>query len=417
MFQKPLRRALVDQRRRAYDLRIILGDFARSLRDRGYAVSSVLLYAGAADHFFRWTMARSLPLTVVNEATVKRFLFTHLPRCRCPKPRYKDPTDCRLALRQLFLFLRQQQLIQPPPYPKPSAIDQLISAYDRHLSEVAGLTEGTRRGYRIYARQFLCWRFGRRPVRLQKLVPSDITRFVAQRSSELKPPTLRGLAATLRSFLQYLHFIGQGDARLTGAVTCPPPWPHSPVPETLSKTQLRTFLKSFDRKKPMGRRDFAIALCLCRLGLRALEVASLRLEDVDWRARTLHLRQTKLRRGRVLPLPPDVAKALRDYLQLGRPATHCTAVFVRHRAPLGEGQRSELVRAAMRDAFARCGWNHVRVHILRHTLATQLHRQGLNIKTIADLLGHQSLDTTARYARVNFDELRQAALPWPNTWR
>ena len=356
------------------------------------------------------------PIAGVNEVTVKRFLLSHLPRCRCPKPRYKDPADCRLALRQLLLLLRQQRLIQPQPRPEPSAINELISKYDRHLSEVAGLTEGTRRGYRLYARQFLCWRFGRCPVRPQKLVPGDITRFVAQRSSELKPPSLRGLAAALRSFLQYLHFISQSDARLTGAVACPPPWPHSPVPETLSQTQLHKFLQSFDRRKPIGRRDYAIALCLCRLGLRALEVASLRLEDIDWQARTLHLRQTKLRRGRVLPLPPDVAKAIRDYMQLRRPATHCTAVFVRHRAPLGEGQRSELVRAAMQAAFARCGWNHSRVHILRHTLATQLHRQGLNIKIIADLLGHQSLDTTARYARVNFVELRQAALPWPNTW-
>jgi site-specific recombinase XerD len=322
-----------------------------------------------------------------------------------------------LALRQLLLFLRQRQLVKPKPLPRPSALEQLIGKYDRYLSEVAGLTEGTRCGYRSYAREFLHWCFGRRPVRLHKLVPEDITGFVEQRALELKPPTLRGLAAALRSLLRYLHFTGRSDARLVGAVICPPPWPHSPVPETLSETQLHTFLKCFDRNKPIGRRDFAIALCLCRLGLRALEVASLRLEDVDWRARTLHLRQTKPRRGRVLPLPVDVAKALQDYLQAGRPATHSAAIFIRHKAPLGEGQRSELVRSAMRDAFVRCGLNHSRVHILRHTLATRLHRRGLNIKTIADLLGHQSLDTTARYARVNFDELRQAALPWPREWR
>jgi site-specific recombinase XerD len=322
-----------------------------------------------------------------------------------------------LALRQLLIFLRQQQRIKSKPIEPPSASDRLIAQYDRHLSEVAGLAKGTRRDYCSYARQFLQRRFGGRPARLHKLVPWDITGFVEQRAHEIKPATLRQLAAGLRSFLRFLHFTDRSDARLAGAVTCPPPWPHSPVPETLSEAQLRALLKSFDRTLPLGRRDFAMALCLCRLGLRAQEVATMQLQDVDWHAQTLHLRHTKTRRGRLLPLPSDVAKAIQGYLQAGRPSSGSTRLFVRHRAPWSEGQTSELVRSAMRVAFDRCGLNHNRVHLLRHTFATRLHRRGLNIKIIADLLGHQSLDTTARYARVNFEELREAALPWPGEWR
>jgi integrase/recombinase XerD len=417
MLRKPFCGAFVRRRRAGCHLDIILADFERFLRDRGYAASSVQYYADVADHLFRWLAARWLKLAALDEIVVARFLRRHLPRCQCPRPAYKYVTRCRPALRRLLSFLRQQQLIKPKPVEPPSALERLLARYDRHLSEVAGLAEGTRRDHRTYARQFLQWRFGRRPVQLHKLVVGDITGFVQQRTREIKPATLRGLAAGLRSFLRFLHFTDRSDARLAGAVTCPPPWPHSPVPETLSEAQLRSFLQSFDRTKPIGRRDFAIALCLCRLGLRALEVASLRWEDLDWRAQTLRLRQTKLRRGRMLPLPAEVANALRVYWQAGRPATHSTVIFVRHKAPLGEGQRSELVRSAMQAAFARCGWNHCRVHLLRHTFATRLHRRGLDIKTIADLLGHQSLDTTARYARVNFNELRQAALPWPGGWR
>jgi site-specific recombinase XerD len=317
----------------------------------------------------------------------------------------------------LLLFLRQQQLIKPKPIEPPSATDRLIAQYDRHMNEVAGLAKGTRRDYRTYARQFLQWRFGRRPAQLHELVPGDITGFVEQRAREIKPATLRELAPGLRSFLRFLHFTNRSDAQLAGAVTCPPPWPHSPVPETLSEAQLRKFLKSFDRTQPLGLRDFAMALCLCQLGLRALEVASLQLADVDMQAQTLYLRHTKTRRGRLLPLPSDVAKAIQGYLRAGRPATGSTRLFVRHRAPWSECQGSDLVLSAMRSAFDRCGLNHNRVHLLRHTFATRLHRRGLDIKVIADLLGHQSLDTTARYARVNFEELRQAALPWPGVWR
>ena len=185
------------------------------------------------------------------------------------------------------------------------------------------------------------------------------------------------------------------------------------VPDTLSGPELHRFLKAFDRTQATGKRDFAMALCLCRLGLRAREVASLTLDDVDWQGQTLHLQHTKTRSSRLVPLPQDVAAAIRDYLRAGRPPTDSPVVFVRHRAPWGAGRRSSIVRAAMRCACIRAGLSHKGVHILRHTLATRLHQRGVPLKTIADLLGHLSLNTTARYARVHLSELRQAALPWP----
>lgn len=182
---------------------------------------------------------------------------------------------------------------------------------------------------------------------------------------------------------------------------------------TLSDAELRRFLKAFNRSHPTGRRDFAMALCLCRLGMRAQEVASLRLADVDYHTRTLHLRLTKTRQGRLLPLPAELAKAIRAYVRSGRPASDSPVLFVRHRAPWTAGRRSELVRTAMRSAYLRAKLIPRGVHILRHTLATRLHRRGVGLKAIADVLGHRSLDTTARYARINHAELGQAALPWP----
>ena len=152
---------------------------------------------------------------------------------------------------------------------------------------------------------------------------------------------------------------------------------------------------------------------LARLGLRTHEVAGLRLEDVDWRQNTLRLRHTKQRRERLLPLPPAVRQALAAYLRHGRPLTPVRALFVRHHIPYGSPLVVHHVRGAMRRAFARSGITSGKVHLLRHTLATRLHSQRVGLKAIADLLGHQSLDTTARYARVDITQLRQAALPWP----
>jgi site-specific recombinase XerD len=160
-----------------------------------------------------------------------------------------------------------------------------------------------------------------------------------------------------------------------------------------------------------------MALCLTQLGMRVQEVATLTLEDLDCKQNAVRLRQTKQRRDRLLPMCPRVTRAILSYLRHGRPRTSSSAAFVRHRAPLGEALQAHHVRGAMRRALARSGLKTGRTHLFRHTFATQLHRQGVGLKPIADWLGHRCLDTTAQYTRVNLEELRQAALPWPEDWR
>jgi len=416
MIRKLFRNTLVRRRMAASHLGIILSRFALYLHARGYSRGRVHCCVQVAEHFSRWMGQRAIKMADLDENDVEQFVRRHLPRCRCPRPAPKHIKQCRTSLTRLLSFLRQRHLIRPFALQRSSAGDRLLDRYDRHLNQVAGLTFGTRVSRLSCAKEFLRWRFGRGHVRLGKLIPEDVNRYIQERALRLKSGSIRTLAMGLRSFMRFLHFVGRGDKRLAEAVVCPAPWPHSPIPRTLSELELRTFLGSFDRTTKVGRRDFAMALCLCRLGLRAHEVASLNIEDVNWRTQTMHLRDTKSRRGRDLPLPVDVARAIADYLRKGRPATSSPAIFVRHLAPIGKGQESHLVRRAMQRAFVRARLPHTRVHLLRHTFATRLHCRGIDIKTIADLLGHVSLDTTAHYARVDKQQLRQAALPWPEDW-
>ena len=174
------------------------------------------------------------------------------------------------------------------------------------------------------------------------------------------------------------------------------------------------FLHSFARANPAGQRDYALALCFAELALRANEVADLTLDDVDWRASTLRLRQTKQRRERILPLPSSVAQALATYLQQGRPVVPHRKLFASHRAPLDRPIRPDAIRSVIRRAFAQCGMKATGPRLLRRSWATEVHRRGIDLKLIADILGHRSLDTTTAYAQVHFEELRQAALPWPH---
>jgi integrase len=185
----------------------------------------------------------------------------------------------------------------------------------------------------------------------------------------------------------------------------------------LERKERQKFLNSFPRSTPTGRRDYAIALCLSELALRSEEVARLTLEDVDWRALTIRLAQTKQQRQRLLPLPGPVARAILNYLRRGRPPTQSRSLFVHHHAPVGRALAAHYVRRLIRRAFARCGIKAAGTHILRHTWATLAHRGGASLKLIADLLGHRSLEATTCYAHVNLEELRQVALPWPRIKR
>jgi site-specific recombinase XerD len=294
-----------------------------------------------------------------------------------------------------------------------SATERLLERFDHHLDEVCGLSASSRRARRRYARQFLAWRFKSGSIRLEALRANDLLGFIRQCASTWTHGGIHDLSVGLRSFLRFLEFSQRLPVHLSHTVPKLAPIPAHQPPTVLTPQQLRKFLASFNRKTRNGRRDFAIAMCLSAMGLRASEVAALSLDDLDWRAMTVRLRRTKQQRERLLPMASNVAQAIADYLKDGRPPTQMRALFVRHRAPLGEALKAHHVRSVVRLAFARCNIGYTGTHVLRHTWATTVHRRGIDLKLVADVLGHRSLDTASRYAHVNLKELRQAALPWP----
>ena len=400
-------------------LHIIFEDFPSDLRARGYAPGTVGLYGRVAAHFGRWLQRRRLSPRQIRKAHVEAFLERHLSRCHCRGPTRKSYSLCHAALHCLLEFLRRGGLIVDPTERAPvlRAADRLVLEFDRHLDRVQGLSVLTRRARRRYATELMEARFGRRRLELRALKPGDLLGFINARALTLKRTSLHALVVGLRSFLRFLEFSGRVCPGLAGGIpsaACPPPQPPLKV---LDQGAQRRFLCSFDRTTRIGRRDYTMALCFTELALRANEVADLTLDDVDWRSSTLRLRQTKQRRERLLPLPSRVARALVAYLQRGRPTVAQRTLFVSLWAPLGRPLSSDGVRNAIGRAFARCGIEATGPHILRRSWATLAHRRGAGLKLIADILGHQSLETTAPYAQVHFEELRQAALPWPRTER
>lgn len=415
MNQKPCRSSRDRESNVGRQLHISFEAFAGDLRRRGYHPNTMGLYGRVVAHFGRWLSPQDIVPRQIREAHVAAFLHRHLSRCHCPQPAIRSFPLCRGALHSFLDFLRRERWIPDPPKRAPRlwAADRLLVEFDQHLDRVQGLAVVTRRARRRYAREFLDWEFGRRRLRLRTLLPRDLFRFVTARAQHLKGTSLHALAVGLRSFLRFLEFTGRIRPGLAGAVPCPASPAFPPPAQVLDPGRRLRFLRSFDRHTSAGRRDYAIALCFSELALRANEVAALTLEDVDWRALTVRLRQTKQRRERLLPLPSRVARALVAYLKRSRPAVGHRLLFINLRPPLGRPLPTDGVRNVIRRAFGRCGIKATGPHILRQSWATAAHQRGTDLKRIADVLGHRSVDTTASYAKVHFEQLRQAALPWP----
>jgi integrase len=222
----------------------------------------------------------------------------------------------------------------------------------------------------------------------------------------------------LRSFLRFLASRGKIARGLDSSIDTPRLYRGERLPRSLPWATVQAFLAAIDRSTPMGRRDYAMFLLIATYGLRTSEVAALRLDDIEWRARRLRVPRPKTKTPIVLPLTDEIGAALLDYLRHARPHLPHREVFLRVRAPAGP-----LAPTAVTEAFQ--AWSrrgalpipYQGPHCLRHSLAVHLLRQGTSLKAIGDLLGHRSAESTCVYLRLHVDDLRDAALDLPQEAR
>jgi site-specific recombinase XerD len=292
--------------------------------------------------------------------------------------------------------------------------EHLLAAFDEHLRRTRGLGAGTRGNYGRYAWVFLETVFADGPVDVAAIHVREVVGFVGDLTSRYQPRTVELATSALRSFFRFLRAAGLRTDRLEDAV---PMVPHRPsgLVRHLGPARLRQLIASLDSGSPRGLRDRAIILCIARLGLRAGEVARLRLDDLDWRNATVRVPARKTGHGALLPLTAEVGTALVDYLRRGRPETSAREVFVLHWLRVGAPISDSIVGRAVDNALRRAGMDApIRgANLLRHSLATDLLGRGASLREIADVLGHASLATTRIYAAVDVAALREVALPWP----
>lgn len=372
---------------------------------RGYERQSIRQQVLVIADFSGWIKQREIAVRSLDANDVDRFLRL---RQRQQRVRRGDPT----ALKRMLAMLREKGVVKREPVAS-DASARVTAEFRRYLLQERGLSPATLLNYVPVIEQFLSESFGDETPNVRLLCASDITKFVVRQAHRLSPVRAGVVVTALRSFFRYLHHCGAVSVDLSGCVPTVPNWSLSTLPRFLPTNDVERILKCCDRKNSVGRRNYAILLLLARLGLRGGEVAGLNLDDIDWNAGQITIRG---KGGRSVPLPlaADVGAALAAYLRKDRPRCVSRRAFIRHRAPLigfaNASAISTLVMRAIKQAGVESA--HKGAHVLRHSLATTLLRQGGSLDEIGELLRHKSPNTTAIYAKVDVTALHTLALPW-----
>jgi integrase/recombinase XerD len=385
--------------------------FARALSDIGYATITARRYLRAAEHFIHWIDRHRLPVQQVNEESLAQF-GGHLGRCRCPHQGDADRESLINGTCAFLKYLRDTGISTTSPLTPPVVPDPvLLSRFCQWMRLQRGTCEATLSHHRRYIRELLK-QLGEVPSQWDA---HGLRAFVLEQRHGCSSATVQSCATTLRMFVRFLIADGRCAVGLDAAIPRVAHWRLAALPRFLQPDDVERVIASCDPASPVGRRDRAILLLLARLGLRAGDVAHLRLSDIDWQGAWIHV-CGKSRRQTRLPLSQEVGQAIVTYLQDGRPRATTDAVFVGCRAPIRALDSSGAVTAIVARALRRAGVarpSRGAAHLLRHSVATSMLRHGASLQEIGTLLRHRSIETTQIYAKVDVTALRSIAQPWP----
>jgi len=387
---------------------------ASVLEQLGYSTGSIRLHLRAADHFGTWLLEENIEVHDINDTVVDRYLMGLGRQHSACSPEGRLPHTA-LGLRHLLEILRHRGAVKAPVKAGQTVVDEWLGRFDRHLDRVAGCAFKSRGNYLRYARRLLDELFADADVDWLMLSATVITSFVRREAAKLKPSACGQPVTAVRSLIRFLAFEGFVSNGLLGAVPAVMTWRHSSIPRAISADEVDRVIAACDSESEYGRREKAIVLLLARLGLRASEVIRLRIEDVDWVRGCVLVRAGKTHRERSLPLSQEVGDALAAFLRRARPASTHRELFLRWKPPSRPLRSSVSICTLTQKLLERAGISVYRpgAHVLRHSLATAMVINGVSFKTVADVLGHQSLATTEIYAKLDLGSLSQVAMPWP----
>ena len=345
--------------------------YAGELTRQGYAERTVEDHLRLVAELERWMASEALLPVHLTPERLDQFIQAkrQAGHHRLSQRRFKP----------LLAYMHVELAAEPALEP---SVQGVLAAYQSYLKRERGLMPATVSNYVLRAREFLVERADHEGTDVNGMTAAEVTQFVVRQTRQRSPGAVKMLIPALRSLLRFLYVEGITQLPLAAAVLAPPSWKASSLPRPVDSEDVAALLASCDRRLVGGRRDHAILKLLVRLGLRASEVATLELGDLDWRHGEILIRGKGNRQER-LPLPSDVGEALSEYLLCGRPPdAPCRRLFVSAVAPIGPltrfGVKDVVYHACERAKLPRIG-----PHRLRHTAASQMLRNGSPLTEIA----------------------------------
>jgi len=388
----------------------LLERFAEELYRVGYAEITARRHIRAAEHVIYWTNQEGIPISNLTEKVLEGF-DRHLGRCQCPRYGCTHRLDLLNGARLFLKQLRGAGVITGSVADPTGQDPILLTAFCQWMRQHRGTCDLTLYNYSLSIRDLLK-RFGEDSRRFDA---QSLRQFVLEKSQRCGWAAAKQCTTALRMFLRFLITEGKCSDDLIAAIPVLAHWRLSSLPRYLQPEEVERIIASCESDSPVSKRDRAILLLLARLGLRAGDILRLYLGDIDWEEARIRV-SGKGRRQAWLPLTQEVGHAVVAYLQGGRPRIDSDVLFIRARAPFrafaSHSAISVIVARAMRRAGIKCP-SRGAAHVLRHSAASSLLRQGASLQDIAALLRHRSIETTQIYAKVDVPTLRQIAQPWP----
>lgn len=385
--------------------RACVDEVINAMQAQGYSARSIYQFVQSVGRFVAWRSETK----VLGSATydeIDRFLAHR-------RATGVLPNGERKALRRLREAMVRAGVLAAP-LPTASPADDLLRRFEVSL---------VRRGYRPVSISSYIWFC--RPFMAElwdgktELTRGAVLGYIERHAGRRSKTTARIMCSRIRGLLRFLHAEGFVDEDLAAAVPSVRGSRLTDLPSFITPSQVEAVLATCNRATPVGHRDYAILLLLARLGLRAVEVALLSLDDIDWRAGVLRV-AGKGGRMAQMPLPQDVGEALADYIREGRPQSTSRTIFHRVETPCFPFTAAQPVVLIARRALRRAGVQELvrgASHVFRHSLATHMIRSGASLNEIGQVLRHRQPDTARIYAKVDVAGLRSLSLAWPESAR
>jgi integrase/recombinase XerD len=293
---------------------------------------------------------------------------------------------------------------------------QTLEAFKKHQANKFQISNTTLNRYNRFLGQFLLYLEKHNISKLNQLNPGIILDYCANHFT-YSSSTLYNSFCALRVFLRYLKMEGMLETDYSNIVPSVRYKRNSKIPSIFTTEEAENIFQAIDRSNPMGKRDYAIIMIAYRLGLRSIDIRSLRFSEIHWERNTIELTMKKTGKRIVLPLLEDVGQALIDYIKFGRPVSDSNVIFLRHISPIkaiSPTGITAIVKRYANKAGINCAPGLGKgPHAMRSSLASVLLAGNVPLPIISGILGHSSTRTTETYLKIDIEQMRNCSLEIP----